>query len=116
MSDGDYAKAASFIHNELKNDRNYKKKFRPQDLTLKMQKKWSNRLPASTTKEYVQLCSILNNRKYFDENTYDILATVLETLMEKPTNRTWLVHAGLTSGSTDFVLTRALCMLHSKRN
>ena len=72
--------------NELKNDSTYKKKFRPQDLTLTMQKEWSDRLPASTTKEYVQVCNILNNRKYFDENTYQILAEVLETLMENPAN------------------------------
>jgi D-alanyl-D-alanine carboxypeptidase len=108
MDDEDYSRAAFFIHNELKNDSNYKKKFRPQDLTLKMQKEWSNKLPASTTKEYVQVCSILNNRKYFDENTYDILAAVLETLMEKPTNKSWLSHAGMKGGSTIFVLTKAL--------
>jgi D-alanyl-D-alanine carboxypeptidase len=108
MSDQEYARAAFFIHDELKNDSNYKKKFRPQDLTLKMQKEWSDRLPASTTKEYVQLCSILNNRKYFDENTYGILAEVLESLMESPANKTWLSHAGMKGGSTIFVLTKAL--------
>ncbi|MEO8765853.1 MAG: serine hydrolase, partial [Ginsengibacter sp.] len=104
----DYAKAALFIHNELKNDSNYKKKFRPQDLTLPMQQEWSNRLPASTTLEYVQVCNILNNRKYFDEKTYTVLAEVLETIMEKPANRNWLDHAGMKGGSTIFVLTKAL--------
>jgi D-alanyl-D-alanine carboxypeptidase len=54
------------------------------------------------------VCSILNNRKYFDENTYGILAEVLETLMEKPANKTWLSHAGMKGGSTIFVLTKAL--------
>ena len=108
LSDEDYAKAAFLIHRELKNDSNYKKKFRPQDLTLKMQREWSDRLPSSTTKEYVQLCSILNNRKYFDDNTYAVLAEVLETLMEVPANKTWLLHAGMKGGSTIFVLTKAL--------
>ncbi|MEP6950092.1 MAG: serine hydrolase [Ginsengibacter sp.] len=108
MSDEDYARAAFFIHNELKNDSTYKKKFRQEDLTLQMQKEWSDRLPASTTKEYVQLCSILNNRKYFDENTYEILAGVLETLMENPANKAWLLHAGMKGGATIFVLTKAL--------
>lgn len=108
LSDEDYAKATFLIHNELKNDSMYKKKFRPQDLTLKMQKEWSDRLPASTTKEYVQLCSILNKRKYFDENTYNVLAAILETLMENPANKTWIVHAGMKGGSTIFVLTKAL--------
>jgi D-alanyl-D-alanine carboxypeptidase len=108
MDDEKYARAALLIHYGLKNDSTYKKKFRPQDLTLKMQKEWSNRLPSSTTKEYVQVCAILNNRKYFDQNTYAILADVLETLMEKPANKTWLSHAGMKGGSTIFVLTKAL--------
>ncbi|MEP6927994.1 MAG: serine hydrolase, partial [Ginsengibacter sp.] len=108
MSDEDYVHAAFFIHTELKNNSAYKQKFRPQDLTLKMQKEWSNRLPASTTKEYVQVCTILNSRKYFDENTYVVLADVLETLMENPGNKAWLSHAGMKGGSTIFVLTKAL--------
>jgi D-alanyl-D-alanine carboxypeptidase len=108
LNDADYTKATLLIHSELKNDSNYKKKFRPQDLTLKMQKEWSDRLPASTTKEYVQLCSILNNRKYFDDTTYQVLARILETLMESPGNQTWLSHAGMKGGSTIFVLTKAL--------
>ena len=108
MSEEDYARATFYIHNELKNDSAYKKKFRPQDLTIQMQKEWSDRLPASTTKEYAQVCSMLNNRKYFDENTYGILAGVLETIMEKPANKTWLLHAGMKGGSTIFVLTKAL--------
>ena len=108
LSNEDYARAALLIHNELKNDSNYKKKFRPQDLTLKMQKEWSDRLPSSTTKEYVQVCSILNNRKFFDEKTYSTLAEVLESLMEAPANKTWLSHAGMKGGSTIFVLTKAL--------
>jgi len=108
LSDADYAKSALLIHNQLKNDSNYKKKFRPQDLTLKMQKEWSDRLPASTTKEYVQVCSILNSRKYFDSSTYQVLVEVLESLMEVPANKVWLSHAGMKGGSTMFVLTKAL--------
>ncbi len=108
MSDADYARAAIYIHNQLKNDSIYRSKFRPQDLTLPMQKEWSNRLPASTTKEYVHVCSMLNNRKYFDDKTYRIIAEVLETLMEKPVNQNWLSHAGMKGGSTLFVLTKAL--------
>ncbi len=103
-----YAKAAFIIHEQLKHDSTYKQKFRPQDLTLPMQKEWSDRLPASTTKEYVQLCSILNNRKFFETDTYNILANILETVMENPANSSWLSHAGMKGGSTIFVLTKAL--------
>ena len=75
---------------------------------MKMQKAWSDRLPSSTTKDYVALCKILNNRKYLDSGTYVILAKVLETLMENPANRQWLLHAGMKGGSTAWVLTKAL--------
>ena len=108
FSNDQYAKASFIIHEQLKHDSTYKQKFRPQDLTLTMQKEWSDRLPASTTKEYVQLCNILNNRKFFDENTYNILSKVLETVMENPANASWLLHAGMKGGSTIFVLTKAL--------
>jgi D-alanyl-D-alanine carboxypeptidase len=108
MSDEEYSKYIFFIHNQLKNDSNYKKRFRPEDLTMKAQKVWSSRLPASTTKEYVQICTALNRRSYFDSNTYGILAEILETLMENPANAQWLSHAGMKGGSTPFVLTKVL--------
>ena len=108
LDDEQYAKAAFFIHNQLKNDITYKLKFRPRDLTVTMQREWSDRLPASTTKEYVRICEILNNREIFDKKTYAVLSQVLETLMENPANKSWLVHAGMKGGSTMFVLTKAL--------
>ena len=108
LDDEQYARAAFFIHNQLKNDITYKQKFRPQDLTISMQKEWSKRLPASTTKEYVRICEILNNREIFDKKTYSILSQILETLMENPANQSWLLHAGMKGGSTMFVLTNAL--------
>ncbi|MEP6713795.1 MAG: hypothetical protein ABJA37_15315, partial [Ferruginibacter sp.] len=108
LSGEQYSRYSFDMHNALKYDTVLKSKFRPQDLTLKMQKMWSDRLPASTTKEYVRICKILNNRKYFDENTYGILAEVLETIMENPKNQQWLKHAGMKGGSTIWVLTKAL--------
>ncbi|HVZ95646.1 MAG TPA: serine hydrolase [Chitinophagaceae bacterium] len=108
MNNDAYAHAAFLIHQELKNDSNYRKKFRLQDLTLKLQKEWSDRLPASTAKEYVQLCYVLNHRKFFGKETYAVLSKILETLMENPANAAWLDHAGMKGGSTIFVLTKAL--------
>ena len=96
------------MHNALKYGTNLKSKFRPQDLTMKMQKAWSDRLPASTAKDYVNLCRVLNKRKYFDSATYVILAKVLETIMENPANKQWLLHAGTKGGSTAWVLTKAI--------
>ena len=103
-----YCRYAYDMHKALKYDTILKSKFRPQDLTMKMQKAWSDRLPSSTTKDYVNACRILNNRKYLDSGTYVILAKVLETLMENPANRQWLLHAGMKGGSTAWVLTKAL--------
>lgn len=108
LTDDQYRKACSYIHNQLKYDSTYKQKFRPQDLSLKMQQEWSNRLPASTTQEYVHIVSILNNRKIFNEDTYKILSKIIETLMEDPANREWISHAGMKGGSTIFVLTKAM--------
>ena len=108
LSDVQYAQQAMLIHNQLKNDINFKQKLNPADLTIPIQKEWSDRLPASTTKEYARLCNILNNRQIFDKKMYDILSQVLETVMQNPQNQTWLSHAGMKGGSTIFVLTKAM--------
>ena len=73
-----------------------------------MQKLWSDRLPASTVKEYAHICNVINNRRYFDEATYTILSVILESIMESPANKEWLQHAGMKGGSTMWVLTKAL--------
>ncbi len=108
LSDQEYSRYIFDMHNALKFSPALKEKFRPQDLTMKMQKAWSDRLPASTTKEYAKICKILNNRKYFDENTYGILSEVMESVMENPANQKWLKHAGMKGGSTAWVLTKAV--------
>ena len=107
LSEEEYCKTIYQIHNALKYDTVLKKKFRPQDLSVNMQQLWSNRLTASTTKNYTQLCSILNNRRFLDVNTYGVLADVLETIMENPANQNIYKHFGIKNGSTAFVLTEA---------
>jgi len=64
LSDQEYSRYIFDMHNALKYSSLLKDKFRPQDLTMTMQKAWSDRLPASTTKEYVRICKVLNNRKF----------------------------------------------------
>ena len=108
MSDEDYFKFTMIIHNELKFDPSYKNKFRPQDLSERMQKVWSDRLPASTTSDYVRISSIINNRKYFNPESYKILEQVLESVMENPANQQLFLHAGMKGGSTIFILTKSL--------
>ncbi len=108
LSEEQYCRYIYDMHKALKFDTILKSKFKPQDLTMKMQKAWSDRLPASTTKDYVRICNILNNRAYFDEDTYSYIELILETLMENPANKKWLKHAGMKGGSTAWVLTKAL--------
>lgn len=108
LSDQEYSRYIYDMHKALKYDTVLKSKFRPQDLTQKMQKLWSDRLPASTVKEYAHICNVINNRRYFDENTYAILSVILESIMENPANKQWLKHSGMKGGSTQWVLTKAL--------
>jgi D-alanyl-D-alanine carboxypeptidase len=108
LTDEQYSRYAYELHNALKFDTVLKSRFRPQDLSMNMQQLWSNRLPSSTTMEYAQVASVLNNRRYFDTAAYDILSDVLETVMENPANQQWLKHAGMKGGSTARVLTKTL--------
>jgi len=108
LSENDYDKFIFAVHNQLKFDPNIKGKFRPQDLTINMQKLWSDRLPASTTKDYAQLVNILNNRKYLDAGAYAILAKVLEFPMENKRFQAVFKHYGVKGGSTMFVLTHVI--------
>jgi len=107
LTEEGYCKTIYQIHNALKYDTVLKKKFRPQDLSVNMQKLWSDRLTASTVKNYNHLGSILNNRRYLDANSYGTVAEVLEYIMENPLNRKIYKHFGLKNGSTAFVLTEA---------
>lgn len=109
-----YYKYIFAIHNQLKYDTAYKAKFRLQDLSQKMQKLWSDRLTASTAKEYVQLARIINNRKYLDENAYGIIAQVLEFPMENKAFQTVFKHYGVKGGSTSFVLTHVIYLTTNK--
>lgn len=108
LQDEDYYKAIFAIHRELNMDSGYLQKFRPQDLSIKMQKAWSAKLTASTAKEYAKVCRILNSRIILNEKSYAVLGKLLESIMESTSSKTWLKQAGMISGSTVSVFTRAL--------
>jgi len=107
LSDEQYSRYIYDMHKALKYDTLLKTKFNPGDFTLKMQQLWSDRLPASNVKAYAHICNVLNNRRFLNEETYAILADVMEFVMENPANRQWLKHAGGKGGSTPFVFTKA---------
>ena len=108
LNEQQYARYIFDMHKALAYDTILKAKFNPADLTFTMQKMWSDRLTASNTYSYAQIGKILNNRKIFGAQTYDVLKTVLETVMENPGNQSWLSHAGMKGGSTRWVLTKML--------
>ncbi len=108
MEDAEYYKAIYSIHTALQVDERYKLNFRARDFTPKLQKLWNDRLPASTTKEYVRICRIINNRLILNEETYNVLGKLLETTMETPANNLWLKHLGAKGSSTATILTKAL--------
>jgi D-alanyl-D-alanine carboxypeptidase len=108
LNEEEYCRFTYDIHKALKYNDSLKAKFRPQDLTMPMQRVWSERLPASTTSDYVHVAKIINNRKFLSKEAYEILATVQETLMENPGNKKMFIHAGMKGGSTAWVLTKTL--------
>ena len=108
LSDEAYSRYIYDIHKALVYNDSLKLKFNLQDLSANMQHTWSNRLPASTTKDYATAVAVLNNRKFFSEGAYSVLIDVMEFIMENPKNQEWLKHAGIKGGSTAWVFTNAV--------
>ena len=104
-SDKQYSYEAYDKHMQLKEDSTFKASFKPQDLTGKMQKFWSDRLPSSTTKDYVMIAQALNNRELLDEEAFFTIGEILEFPMENKAFRAVFKHYGVKGGNTSFVLT-----------
>lgn len=114
----EYRKRALDIHKQwlIQPPTDENKKQMLKNLSMDIQKVWSDRLPRSTTDDYVEIMKKLNNKTYFDADVYKYLDPVMEQLMEHPTNREWLIHAGQKGGSTVFVLTMAMYATDKERN
>ncbi len=108
LSEEQYCRFIYDMHKALAYDTLLKTRYRQADFTKNLQKEWSDKLPASTTKDYARLCNIINNRTYFDDETYSILASILESFMENSANKKWLKHAGGKAGNTEWIITKAL--------
>lgn len=108
LSDKKYSMEAYDHHLDLKEDSSFRSRFRPEEFTMKLQKMWSDRLPASTTKEYVQVVKALNKREVLDEDVFFPIAEVLEFPMESKAFQMVFKHYGVKGGSTGFVLTHVL--------
>ena len=101
-----YIQTTNEVHQKLLNDQEYKDDLG--DLSMNIQRVWSDRLPAATTADYVAVLKKINSRTFFNESAQRYLDEVLEGILANPANRQWLAHAGMKGGSTAFVLTKAL--------
>ncbi|MFP4458188.1 MAG: serine hydrolase [Candidatus Zixiibacteriota bacterium] len=110
----EYIAISQEIHNKIKNDQIGNDT--PENLTMEYQRLWSERLPASTAAEYVELMSKLNSKEYFSDDVHKYLDEVMEFPMENSANQKWLKHAGMKGGSTMFVLTKALYATDNEGN
>lgn len=106
LSDEEYGKITERIHLGLKTMTINKNELG--DLSMPIQRAWSDKLPASTVATYGAIMKKINDRKYFDEKVHIYLDEVMEYLLENPANRQWLEHTGMKGGSTPFVLTKAM--------
>lgn len=106
LSQEEYISFTDTIHQRLLQDPEYKKEVG--DLSMAVQRVWSDNLPASTVSDYVSILKKINSRTYFSAEAQAYLDEVMEFLMENPANQSWLKHSGMKGGSTAFVLTQAL--------
>lgn len=106
LSQEEYTQTTHEIHQKLIDDPTYKENLG--DLSMPIQRVWSDRLPGATTTDYAGIMQKINSRTFFDPPAQRYLDEVMEGLLDNPANRQWLAHAGMKGGSTAFALTKAL--------
>ncbi len=116
MPDEMYCLYAKQLHKSIENDAGFKDKFRQKNFTPALRKVWSNRLTASTTKEYAQIAGALNRRRIFEEMIYNYVAEVMETFMESEETVKLYKTAALFEGNTNSVLTKTMYATIRKNN
>jgi D-alanyl-D-alanine carboxypeptidase len=107
-SDKKYSMEAYYNHQDLKEDSSFKSTFKPEQFSMKLQKIWSDHLPASTTKEYVEIVQALNKREVLADDVFFTIGEVLEFAMENKAFQKVFKHYGVKGGSTSFVLTHVV--------
>lgn len=108
MEEEDWIHLANFIHEELKNNPDYK-------LNANITEWWdtdidrifSETFISSTTSEYARIMKMINDKK-FPTIAQKELEYVLGIMMENEANQEWLNRAGKKGGSTQYILTDAL--------
>jgi len=116
LNDAEYRKLCTQNHQKLKTDTNFIKQFNFKNLSIEIQKIWSDRLVASTTKEYAGLMKKINSESYFKPEAQQVLQRIMEWPMEYASNKSHFLHLGQKGGSTGFVLTDAFYLTDLKGN
>ena len=111
MSPERYAQATARIHAQLKGDADYASGFDGEFLGLDVQQVWSDRLPASSTREYATFMGHLNRRDLLSEEVHHHLDEILEQ-QPHPSRKRF----GEKGGSTGWVLTSASYITDVKGN
>ncbi len=101
-----YREKCEEAHLRLKNNTSFIQIFDFKNLSLDIQKIWSDKLVASTTETYGKLMQRICD-KNFEPATQVILESIMEWPMFYPNNKTQFNHLGQKGGSTAFVLTDA---------
>ncbi|MEH7463267.1 D-alanyl-D-alanine carboxypeptidase, partial [Bacillus thuringiensis] len=109
MSQQEFSRESIKIHQWMKNPTEFKQRNIPYLDDMKFQKIWSDNLPAASAKDYLLLMERLNRKDYFPPNMQKELNKIVESLMENPNNKKWLIHAGQKGGSTTaYLLTNSI--------
>lgn len=116
ITDDNYQKLCARNHLKLKTDSNFIKTFSFKNLSMNIQKVWSDRLVASTTNEYAEIMEMINGNTYFKPEIQNVLQQIMEWPMEYPSNKNSFLHIGQKGGSTGFVLTDAFYLTDLKGN
>ena len=90
---------------DMKEDSTFRSTFKPEQFTANLKKMWSEKLPASTTKDYVEIARVLNNRELIHEDAYFPIGEILEYPMESKVYQNKYKHYGAKTGTTSSVFT-----------
>jgi D-alanyl-D-alanine carboxypeptidase len=114
LSEEQYINYALDIHQKMLKDPDYRNQ--QLDLNETMQRIWSDRLPTGSVSDYVALMKKLNSKTYYDEKTQTVLHEIIETSMRYNSTKEFYKHIGIKSGSTLFIITKALYAEDHKGN
>ena len=107
LPDADFITASWKIHEKLKTgDNDFLRSFKIPKLAV--QKIWSDKLPASTTKDYCMLMNKINTETLTDKNVSQHLKAILGWPLATSANQKHSASFGIKGGSTAFIVTEAL--------